>query len=225
VTDLSLTEIQDRILLAGLAHVPFDGWSLRALQEGARDAGYDLSMAERAFPGGPVAAVAHFCRYADCQLEIEAHEAGLETMRVSERINWLIRRRLEGWAQHREAIRRAVSLLSLPSNAALGLQLTWHTVDAMWHAAGDASADFSWYSRRATLGAVYGSTLLFWLEDESEDFAESWAFLARRLKDAVELPRKGKQALEQIKAHLPNPLALLNGGGLLKGRQRFGVRG
>ncbi len=42
------------------------------------------------------------------------------------------------------------------------------TVDAIWHAAGDRSADWSWYSKRAILAGVYGATLLFWLRDDSD---------------------------------------------------------
>jgi ubiquinone biosynthesis protein COQ9 len=54
-------------------------------------------------------------------------------------------------------------------------------VDAIWHAAGDRSADFSWYTKRALLTGVYGATVLFWLRDASEDDAATLAFLDRRL--------------------------------------------
>ena len=39
---------------------------------------------------------------------------------------------------------------------------TARTVDAIWHAAGDRSADFSWYTKRAILAAVYTATVLYW---------------------------------------------------------------
>ena len=58
---------------------------------------------------------------------------------------------------------------------------TARTVDAIWHAAGDEAADFSWYTKRATLGAIYGATLFYWLRDDSEDDAPTLAFLDRRL--------------------------------------------
>jgi ubiquinone biosynthesis protein COQ9 len=59
--------------------------------------------------------------------------------------------------------------------------MTARTVDAIWHAAGDRSTDFSWYSKRAILAAVWGATLLYWLRDISEDDAATLAFLDRRL--------------------------------------------
>jgi ubiquinone biosynthesis protein COQ9 len=54
------------------------------------------------------------------------------------------------------------------------------------HNAGDKSTDMSWYSKRATLAAVYTATELFMLTDVSPDFEDTWAFLDRRLSDAAE---------------------------------------
>lgn len=212
--------VRDRLILAALPLVPFDGWSAKALGEAARDAGFDPTMGERAFPGGPVEAVVHFAAMADARLAEDAQAAGLELMKVGERIAWLVRRRLEPWAEHREAIRRAVTLLSLPSHAPAALNATWHTVDTLWYAAGDVSADFSFYTKRATLAAIYTATLLYWLDDRSEGAGDSWAFLRRRLDDAMALPRLRKTLTRKLD-HLPNPLACLpwRSGG----RTRFGV--
>ena len=68
-----------------------------------------------------------------------------------------------------------------PLHAPLAARCVARSVDAIWHAAGDASADFSWYTKRAILAAVWTSTLLFWLTDHSEDDAATLAFLDRRL--------------------------------------------
>ena len=89
-----MQDVRDRLILAALPHVPFEGWSRRALREGAGDAGLDPSMVGRAFPGGPVAAVDHFCDLADRRLADEAAAQGIESMRLSERIAWLVRRGL-----------------------------------------------------------------------------------------------------------------------------------
>jgi ubiquinone biosynthesis protein COQ9 len=218
-----LQEIQDALVLASLPHVPFDGWGRAALEAGAADAGHPASMVERVFPKGAAQAVEHFAALADRRLEEQAATTeGLAAMRLSQRIFTLIKMRLEAWTEHREAIRRAVSLLTLPANAAVALRMTWATVDSLWHAAGDGTADFSYYTKRASLAAVYSSTMLFWLEDQSEGCAETWAFLERRLADVTRLP-KLKKDLTQRLAGLPNPLMLLT----LKGgraKRRFGVR-
>jgi ubiquinone biosynthesis protein COQ9 len=48
---------------------------------------------------------------------------------------------------------------------------------------GDKSTDFSFYTKRFSLAAVYSSTLLFWLNDTSSDQEETSFFLDRRLND------------------------------------------
>jgi ubiquinone biosynthesis protein COQ9 len=78
---------------------------------------------------------------------------------------------------------RAASLLAMPGNAPAALRTTARTVDAMWHAAGDNSADFSWYTRRATLAGIYVATLAWWLRDSDPGISGAMAFLDRRLAD------------------------------------------
>src|SRR3546814_5806567 len=56
----------------------------------------------------------------------------------------------------------------MPQNAPLAAKTLWRTADAIWRAAGDKAVDFSYYTKRATVGAVYSATLLVWLNDESE---------------------------------------------------------
>src|SRR3546814_11496458 len=55
----------------------------------------------------------------------------------------------------------------------------------MWRLAGDTATDYNHYSKRAILGAVYASTMAVFLNDESEDFAETRAFLARRIDQVM----------------------------------------
>ena len=78
-----------------------------------------------------------------------------------------------------------LALLALPLNAPLGLKLLYRTVDAIWYAAGDTSADFNFYTKRATLAGVFSSTLLYWLNDRSEGNEATWAFLDRRIDDVM----------------------------------------
>jgi ubiquinone biosynthesis protein COQ9 len=216
-----MRDIRDQLVLAALAHVPFDGWVERPLREAAKDLGFDATMGERAFPGGPVEAAVHFADLADRRLAAEAEAADLQALPVGKRIAWLVRRRLEPWTDQREVIRRAITLLSLPNHTAAAMRTTWKTVDCLWYAGGDASADFSYYTKRATLAAVYTATLLYWLEDKSDGFVETWAFLDRRLADAKALP-KWAQQIKQGLSHLPNPWALT--GLKMAGRKRFGIR-
>lgn len=170
---------RDRALDAMLPHVPFDGWTYKALRLGLADSGMPDDEAELLFPGGAIDMVEAFCDLADRRME-QAAESITET-RVSARVRTVIALRLRQNRPHKDAVRRAIAILALPRNPWAATGCAARTVDTIWRAAGDRSADFSWYTKRAILGSVYGATLLFWLRDFSEDDAETLAFLDRRL--------------------------------------------
>ena len=59
----------------------------------------------------------------------------------------------------------------------------------MWRAAGDRSADFSFYTKRATLAAVYSSTSLFQLKLTIENLKKSWGFLDLHNETPRKIPK------------------------------------
>lgn len=178
-------DLRRRLLEAMLPHVPFDGWSNAALRAAARDIEVSAALARDAFPGGLAETAAFFSAEADRTM-LEALEARtLGEMRVRDRVATAIRLRLEQATPHREAIRRALGLLALPQNARIATASLYHTVDAIWYAAGDTATDYNFYTKRLLLAGVYSSTLLFWLNDRSEGFEETWAFLDRRLDQVL----------------------------------------
>jgi ubiquinone biosynthesis protein COQ9 len=187
--DMDLDDVRDRLVLAALPHAAFDGWGGVALAAAAADEGMAPTMPARAFPGGAVDAVAHFVALADRMMEADLLAVDLTGLRVPRRIQAAIRVRLERWAPHREAVRRALAVLALPPHLGSAARLTWDTADAIWRAIGDSSHDFSWYTRRSTLAAVYSATLLYWLDDGSEGAADTLAFVERRLADVGKLTR------------------------------------
>jgi ubiquinone biosynthesis protein COQ9 len=178
---------RDAAIEAMLSHVPFDGWTIRALRAGLADAAMPADEATILFPGGAADMIAVFCDLADRRMTEAA--AALTDGGLTARVKAIIALRLAVNRPHKEAIRRALSMLALPGNARTAACITARTVDAIWHAAGDRSADFSWYTKRAILTAVYGATLLFWLRDASDDDADTRAFLDRRLHGVGRLTR------------------------------------
>ena len=195
-----MQEVKDRLILAVLPEIPFSGWTMATLADAAGALGMDRSMAERAFPGGPVEAALHFADLADRRLESEAAEVDLGTMGMTARIKWLVRRRIDAWTEHREAVRRAVGMFSLPTLGGKASRAAWRTADLIWRLAGDESVDFSYYSKRLSLAGVYSATLLLWLSDTSADNEESWSFLDRRAAELARLPKLINQWKDRVQA-------------------------
>ena len=177
------------IIEAALIHVPFDGWGQEALNAGAADAGFTADDVARLFPGGAVDAIVMHSAMADA-----AMVAAFETMpdkpdRVHLMIRAMVLIRLEQATPHKEAVRRGLATLAVPNNALASARALYATVDAMWRAAGQRDTDISFYTKRATLAAVYSATLLAWIADASGDPLVIEGFLDRRLRDVSQIPK------------------------------------
>jgi len=192
---LSRLERRDRILEAALVHVPFDGWTAKAAEAAGADLGLPPGRARIVFPGGPSDMVAAYIAFADARMLRTLEGRGLHNLKIRDRITLAVRTRLEQAATEREAVRRALGILGQPQNVALAARTLWNTADAMWRAAGDSSTDYNHYTKRLTLGGVHASTLLIWLDDESDDFADSWAFLDRRIGNVMRFEKTKAQFL------------------------------
>jgi ubiquinone biosynthesis protein COQ9 len=204
-----LAESQRAALIeAMLPEVPFDGWSRAALRAAARRCEITAEEARALFPGGAADLVAAFSRWADQRMLDRFEALPLTDTRISDRIARAIATRFEIVAPWREAVRRALTVLALPYNAPLAGRLIYDTVDAIWYAAGDAATNFSFYTKRATLAGIYSAAVLYWLEDRSEEFVDTLAFVDRRLAGAARFGRL-RHDIETVAERLPNPLRLL----------------
>lgn len=188
------SEERDAALAALLPQVPDLGWTFAALRAGLREIGADARDAELLFPGGAMDMVEAYFDHADRELDSAAPALDLASLRTPARVRALIALRMEQARPHREAVRRALGLLALPRNFRLAARCTARTVETIWTLAGDTAADFSWYTKRATLAAVYSATLLYWLRDMGEDDAATLAFLDRRLAGVARVGAMRKRA-------------------------------
>jgi ubiquinone biosynthesis protein COQ9 len=193
--DDHMTNQRTALLDAALVLVPFDGWTETTFQGACRDAKIPEETAKSLFPRGAIdLAVAYHKRGDEIMLQKLA-EAHPESMGIREKITAAVRFRLEA-ADDKEIVRRGTTLFSLPLNAALGAQLIWGTADAIWTALGDTSNDINWYSKRASLSAVYGATVLYWLGDDSDGHQATWEFLDRRIENVMQVEKFKAQVRE-----------------------------
>jgi len=223
---------KDRVIRALLPNVMFDGWSIASLRMacqavGAKDHEIDVlfpdSMTECQaigeedyaidvlFPGGVTDAVLHFIDLGDRQMTYDVTHKGFGTEKVREKIMEAVKIRLQPWAQDKDAIRLALAHLAMPQNSVLGTKTLFKTVDEIWYLCGDRSTDFNFYSKRALLAGVCSTTLLYWLNDHSENHEESWKFLEKRIEDVM---RFGKLTgdIKKIGGMLPDPFPVLRAG-------------
>ncbi len=190
--DFNTDSTASAILRASMMHIPFDGWSEVALMAGATDLGYGADDVREAFPRGVIDAIILHSNLADRAMV----DAFLALPERPEKVHLMIRAlillRLEIANSEKEAIRRALAVLAMPLHASISAKLLYQTVDVMWRAAGQRDTDFTFYTKRATLAAVYSATLLSWLADNNVHMEGTAAFLDRRLGDVAQIPKMTK---------------------------------
>ena len=189
------TSPKEKLLQAALMHVPFDGWSPATFDAAVADSGVERAVADSVCPRGAVDLAIAYHNQGDAEMVRRMQETDLEAMRYSERVAAAVRFRLEA-VEDKELVRRGTTLFALPMYAGDGARAIWGTADAIWTALGDTSEDVNWYTKRATLSGVYSATVLYWLGDSSEDHADTWAFLDRRIENVMQI--------EKLKAQVNN---------------------
>jgi ubiquinone biosynthesis protein COQ9 len=200
---------RDRLIAALLPDIAFDGWTRRALRHAAIRAGVPAGEAAALFPRGAPDLIAAFSRWADRQMLERLEREPAEPIGLSGRIALALRLRFEVLMPWREAVRRGLSVLAMPQNAALGLRLLYGTVDAIWYGVADRATDFSFYTKRATLAGIYAGAMLYWLDDRSPDSVDTLVFIERRLADLHRLTGL-RERLAAAADSLPNPFRLLH---------------
>lgn len=184
-----LEKLRRALALAVGENAVFDGWTQAAVDSAAAQLGIDPLQARLAMPKGQVGMIDLYIQEVDRALEAWFTPERLSGMKIREKIRGLIWKRLETMGPAREAVRRALAVLAMPQNVPLGARISWRTADRMWRVAGDTSTDFNHYTKRITLGAVYGSTLLVWLDDQSEGWSDTAAFLDRRIDNVMQFEK------------------------------------
>jgi ubiquinone biosynthesis protein COQ9 len=190
--EMNLDELRAALAPLLSNHAAFDGWTAEALAMAAAELGIPAGRARLALPGGAADMIDAWFESIDLALAAAFPADRIAAIKVRERIRSLILFRLELVLPHREALRRAFGILAMPQNLATAARLGWRAADRIWRIAGDSSTDFNHYTKRATLAGVYGSTSLVFLDDKSDDLAETRAFLDRRIDDVMKI--------EQVKA-------------------------
>jgi len=191
--DMTLDEVRAALAPILPRHAAFDGWRREAVTMAAAQCGIDAGIAVLAFPGGAMEMIDAWFESIDSRMREALPQEKRATLSIRMRITTLVETRLTLLARDREALRRAQAVMAMPRNAAAAARLGWRAADVMWRAAGDESTDLNHYTKRLTLAGVYAATLLVFVDDESEDWAETRAFLARRIEGVMRFERAKAQ--------------------------------
>jgi ubiquinone biosynthesis protein COQ9 len=204
MTDPTLDEMRVVLAAALPRHAAFDGWGDAALVLAAKDAGVDPAIARLAFPGSAIDMIEAWFGVIDAAMLAAAPADQLARMKIRERITALVEARLDAVIPDLEALRRAATILAQPQYLLRATKLGWHAAEVMWRAAGDTATDYNHYTKRALLAGVYGSTVTVLLADDSENHADTRAFLHRRIDNVMQF----EKAKARLSHSAPDRLSL-----------------
>lgn len=224
---------RSRLLSAALGRVGEEGWTPRALVLGAQDAGLG-GMAHGMIADGPAELVRFFMDSANRELASHLAERGdvLLHMTPRQRLRYAMERRLRALQPMLQRWPEAMAIGAFPTNLPHTANALALLADELAHCAGYEGADLRWYTDRAVVSGVYVATELFMITDASEDNADTWAFLDRRLdeaetaeaalkpenvRDAAAAVSTLAQSLASAAASLGGPLASSAAGGAAGG--------
>lgn len=189
LADLTLDELRLALAPDVAMSAMFDGWTKLAVSNAAEAAGVAPETARLAYSGGAMEMIAAWIERIDADMLAAFTPGEVTALPIRDRVRTLIQFRLDALTGLEEAARRALSIMAMPQNAAQTARLSWRSADAMWRLAGDTAADFNHYTKRATLAGIYAATLLVFVNDRSENKAETRAFLDRRIEDVMRFER------------------------------------
>lgn len=195
VPDMTLEELKLALAPAIADAAVFDGWTDAALVSASEAEGVDPDVARLAYPGGAMDMIAAWIASVDVAMFAALPAERLAVMKVRERIRSLVQARLDAIEGREEALRRALAIMAMPQNVARAGRLGWASADAMWRLAGDTATDYNHYTKRAILASIYTATLAVFVNDESEDKADTRAFLDRRIDGVMRFEKAKAQFL------------------------------
>lgn len=181
--------LRARLLDAFTPHAAELGWTDAAFRAAVADAGLSEGEALLACPKGASDLFDAFAARADQAMLEGLAELDLPAMRIRDKVRAAVRLRLEAQAPYKLAARAMTRALTRPDRAPEAARLLWRTADHIWRALGDQSTDGNFYSKRAILSGVLGSTYARWFSDSSEDNADTWAFLDQRIENVMQFEK------------------------------------
>jgi ubiquinone biosynthesis protein COQ9 len=179
-------DIKDAILLRALEDVPFDGWTLEGIELAANDLGYEDGTIRALFPAGVEDMLVHFSDYCDRLMHEKLKNQDLESMRVRDRIRAHILARLDVLETYKEALRLSLEYWKCPGKQGKAAKIIWKTSDSIWKASGDTSTDYNRITKRMLLSGILASTTLYWLHDQTHDYAKTKSFLDKRIENVMQ---------------------------------------
>tara|TARA_B100000575_G_C23059322_1_gene609857 strand:- start:70 stop:699 length:630 start_codon:yes stop_codon:yes gene_type:complete len=187
-----------RILEDVKAHVVKDGWTKNILKK-TLNKNVNNSDLIYLFPNGYRDLLELSLSELNKSLENKISKINIINLSISKRIKKILLVRLEILNKEKNFFKKTFYHLILPQNSKIMKKNLYQSVDNMWYLAGDNSTDFSFYTKRLILAAIYTNALFIFFNNNIETAEKN---IEKNLKLISKIP-KFKQKFSFIKDNLP----------------------
>ncbi|AAU04069.1 COQ9 family protein [Rickettsia typhi] len=176
--------------------LPFHEWDNNLLEEAEEKCGFAKGYALIIFPDGLSEIIEFFEDYLD-KIMLANLTTITEPEKIREKISLALKIRVKIFIPIIHSKNAAYFAL----NPIQGIKVAVRSCDAIWRYAGDKSLDFNYYTKRGLLLSVYISSILFYIQDESEHYIETDQFIETSIKNRVKTFTKIQKILN--KSNIP----------------------
>ena len=125
-------QIRIDLIRAMLTHVPFDGWTWEAMEQGAIDIGFEkkktpslrIKIFKDLFKNGSIDFIDIFSEMIDLEVKEKYELIESKPERIPEKIKKIIMIRLNLCQKYKEAVRSSISLTAIPKNTKISFKYT-----------------------------------------------------------------------------------------------------
>lgn len=169
--------------LVGL--VAFHEWDDKLLAEVEEMLSWGRGYSFVLFPSGVKGVIEYFEAWQD-DLMLETLNKIVTPDKIREKIALALKIRIKNLVPkiiHNKNCRYYIR----PENAIFGTEIALQTCNKIWYYAGDKSTDFNYYTKRGLLLSVYLSSIMFYINDESEEHIKTDKFIKQALENIINL--------------------------------------
>ncbi|WP_253299830.1 COQ9 family protein [Wolbachia endosymbiont of Chironomus riparius] len=186
--------------------IPFEGVSDKTLLKVCKDLNLANSFCK--FQNGIYSALEYIAEDFNNLMKIELQSCNLEDYKIRERIKLAIKINLKNYAKlpnYREFLKNILSFSIFPRNIYFSSKILYRTINTIWYGIYDESTDINYYTKRLILSGLYSSTVLFFINDYSDNFTNTLSFLDRRIENIIKF-QKFKSYFKEIIFNIHNRL-------------------
>ena len=186
-----MTNNEKQLILKNfLKNAAFDGWNETCLKLATQKAGFEEGYQHLLFPNGIKDLTKLFHQNLNQEMKNQFLDCTLN--KAHEKIIYLLELKIKLYQPHKEAVRALMKYNLNPLNILTAKLMLWDSCNIMWYLAGDRATDYNYYSKRILLASIYSSSILYWLNDDSEDYQQTKAFIRNRINNILSLGKVKK---------------------------------